>query len=192
MKTFIVTEGAVAGVLMERLVRCHPVLRERRVVVRAADYRSSVWFKSRTLLCLKHVPVAAVFNPETVHPDYLSERRGFAEQYIGEASWTPGDFLIFDVPPNVAVLLFQDEGVMRGVLPAPLSIEDRVRARYEPEVVLAEQLAQAGEGPFLEALAQRLAGADLSGLWRLDALKPLEEFLLRVSEVQPAWSPEAP
>ncbi len=81
---------------------------------------------------------------------------------------------------------------MRAVLPAPLSVEDRVRARYEPEVVLAEQLAQAGEGPFLEALAQRLAGADLSVLWRLDALKPLEDFLLRVSEVQPAWSPEAP
>ena len=191
MKTFIVTEGEVTAVLMERLVRCHPVLRERSVVVRAGEYRTGVMFKTRTLLSVKHVPVAAVFNPETVHPTYLEERRGFAEGYIGEAG-PPDDFLIFDVPPNVAVLLFQDEDVMRAFLPAPLSVEDRVRARYEPEVVLAEQIAQAGEGPFLEALAQRLAQADLSVLWRLDALKPLEDFLLRVSEVQPTWSPEAP
>ena len=191
MKTHIVTEGKLEAVLLERLVRCHPVLRERVIKMHPMENRSSAHIAAGTLLTLRHEPVAHISSPETLSPGLLAERRGFLEWRLGEAG-APEDWLVVDVPPNVAVLLFRDDAIMSAVLPGPLSLEDRIRGRYEPHAVLTELFARAGEGPFPEALMQRIARADLSPLWRLEVLQPLEAFLLRVSRTQEAGRQESP
>lgn len=185
MKAHIVTEGKLEAVLLERLVQCHPVLRERVIKMHPMDYRSSAHFAARTLLVLRHEPVAMINSPETLSPWLLAEQRAFLEWRLGEAG-APEDWLVVLVPPNVAVLLFRDDAIMSAVLPGTLSVEDRIRGRYEPRAVLAELFTRAGEGPFPEALMQRIARADLSSLWRLDVLQPLEAFLLRVSRPREA------
>jgi hypothetical protein len=153
--------------------------------------RSSANRTARTLLVLRHEPVAHISNPETLSPEFLAERRGFLEWRLAEAG-PPEDWLVVDVPPTTAVLLFRDDELMRAVLPGELSFEDRIRGRYEPHAVLTELFARAGEGPFPEALMQRIARADLSPLWRLEVLQPLEAFLLRVSRTQEAGRQEGP
>lgn len=191
MRTYIVTEGKLEAALLERLLKCHPVLEGRRIEVRASGIQSTALFAAHTLLVLRHEPVAVIFSPETVSPDRVEEQRSFPETFLGEVA-APGTLLVLMVPPDVAVLLFQDEGIINAVVPGPLSFEDRIRARYVPRLVLTEQFTRAGEGPFPEALNQRIARADLSPLWRLEVLKPLEDFLLRVSHVQAAGSPASP
>jgi hypothetical protein len=188
MKTHIVTEGKLEAALLERMVQCHPVLRERAIKMHPMDNRSSANMAARTLLVLRHEPVAHISNPETLSPEFLAERRGFLEWRLGEAG-PPEDWMVVDVPPNAAVLLFRDDQLMRAVLPGELSFEDRIRGRYEPRAVLTELFARVGEGPFPEALIKRIFRADLSPLWRLEVLQPLEAFLLRVSRVQEAGSP---
>ncbi|NMO13765.1 hypothetical protein HPC49_05650 [Pyxidicoccus fallax] len=105
-------------------------------------------------------------------------------------SW--GKYLVFMVPPEVESLLFLDEGVVKAVMPVPVSIEDRVRGRYEPLKVLDEIFKWDGEGTPPEVLSQRLANADLSAVWKHELLRPLESFLLEVCFGQPSSSPSAP
>ncbi|MCY1021161.1 hypothetical protein [Pyxidicoccus sp. MSG2] len=188
MRTYIVTEGKLESALLERLVQCHPVLRERVIQMHPMENRTSAHMAARTLLILRHEPVAMINSPETLSPRLLAEQRAFLEWRLGEAG-APEDWLVVLVPPNVAVLLFRDDAIMSAVLPGRLSIEERIRGRYEPRAVLTELFAGAGEGPFPEALIQRIARADLSPLWRLEVLQTLETFLLRVSRVQEAGSP---
>ena len=65
------------------------------------------------------------------------------------------------------------------------SFEQLIRGRYEPNRVLAELFAQAGEKPFPDVLLRRLEQADLSSLWAsVPELRPLEEFLLAKSAAQ--------
>jgi hypothetical protein len=94
------------------------------------------------------------------------------------------------IAPEVAVLLFRDEQLLRSVLPVSPSFEQLIRGRYEPNRVLAELFAQAGEQPFPEVLAQRLDQLDASSLWAAPELRPLEEFLLeKLAAQQPGTAP---
>lgn len=88
------------------------------------------------------------------------------------------------IAPEVAVLLFRDEQLLRSLLPVSPSFEQLIRGRYEPNRVLAELFAQAGEQPFPDALLKRLEQADVSSLWSAPELRPLEEFLLETSAAQ--------
>ncbi|MFP2905689.1 hypothetical protein ACLESD_11660 [Pyxidicoccus sp. 3LFB2] len=191
MKTHIVTEGKLEAALLERLVQCHPVLRHNVIKVRPTGGRSPAHSGARTILILRREPVAMINSPETVSQRLLGEQRAFLEWRLGEAGALE-DWVVVLVPPDVAVLLFRDDAILNAVLPAPLSVEDRIRGRYEPRAVLTETFARAGEGPFPDALIQRIVHTDLTPLWRLEVLQPLEAFLLRVSQPQPTESPATP
>ncbi|MCP3140409.1 hypothetical protein [Pyxidicoccus xibeiensis] len=136
-------------------------------------------------------PVALVASAESVNPYRVADQVALRELYLKEhVPWAK--YLVFMVPPEVESLLFLDEGIVNAVLPGPVSLEDRVRGRYEALKVLEELFARVGEGPLPDVLIQRLAQADLSALWKLELLKPLEAFLLEVCRGQSPPSPSAP
>ncbi len=183
MSAVIVTSGPVATGLMRRLAACHPRLREQGVRVRDNGSSFGATSPARTILMLQRVPVAVVVDADTLLPDLMAERRGWMEFALGQAA-PLSEWRIIQIAPEIAVLLFRDEHLLRSLLPVSPSFEQLIRGRYEPNRVLAELFAQAGEQPFPEALLRRLEQADLSSLWTAPELRPLEEFLLEKSAAQ--------
>jgi hypothetical protein len=111
-------------------------------------------------------------------------------QLILEEFASPREWRILSIVPEIAVLLFRDEHLLRSVVPVSPSFEQLIRGRYEPNRVLAELFAQAGEQPFPEVLVQRLEQLDASSLWAAPELRPLEEFLLeKLAAQQPGATP---
>ncbi|WP_205525568.1 hypothetical protein [Pyxidicoccus trucidator] len=191
MVAFILTETALQMALMERLVKSHPVLRDQDIRMRTD--RGNIAERARSHFVHSTKPVVLVSSPQTVNPRWVANFVEVREEFI-RAAVPMAKFLVLMVPPEVESLLFHDEDVVKAVLPGPVTTEDRVRGRYEALKVLAELFTRAGKAPFPEALIQRLAHADLSRLWRLELLRPLERFLLEVclGQQQPDSSPSAP
>jgi hypothetical protein len=186
MSTYVVTKGPVELAMMKRLVRDHPGLRGRDIQVFARE-RSNLTSVARTILSTSHEPVALIMDTKTIDPDAIAEQRGFAEWHVGAAGLRE-DWEIIHCVPEVVVLLFQDEGVLRSLLPVPLSFEQRIVARYEPKRILSEVFTQAGK-PYPKALIQRLSRTRLSALWKLPVLQPLERFLLGEPQAQHPGNP---
>jgi hypothetical protein len=189
MTAFILTEEPLHVAILERLVKGHPSLRDQDIRVRS--YGGNITGRAMTHFRHSFNPVALVASAESVNPYRVADQVALREGYLLEhVPWAK--FLVFMVPPEVESLLFLDEGVVHTVLPGPVSIEDRVRGRYEALKVLDELFERAGEGPLPEVLIQRLAHADLSSLWKHELLKPLEAFLLEVCFGQSSPSPSGP
>jgi len=189
MSAVIVTSGPVAGGLMRRLVDVHPRLRDRGIRIREDETSEGTSSMARTLLVRQGVPVAVVSDSETLSPRVINERTGMFE-YLLEVVAPPSEWRVLFIAPEVAVLLFRDEQLLRSLLPVSPSFEQLIRGRYEPNRVLAELFAQAGEQPFPDALLKRLEQADVSSLWSAPELRPLEEFLLETSaSQQPGTAP---
>lgn len=190
MSVFIVTPGLVAGKLMRRLVEGHPRLRDRGIRIRAVKGNAGASGEARDILFWQRVPVAVVLDAHTLSPDLMAEQCGWAHLLL-ERVVPPSEWRILAIPPEIAVLLFRDEQLLRPLLPVSPSFEQLIRGRYEPNRVLAELFAQAGEQPFPAALVSRLDQADLSSLWSVaPELRPLEEFLLeKLAAQQPGTAP---
>jgi hypothetical protein len=189
MSVFIVTSGLVAGKLMRRLVNSHPRLRDRGIRIQAAEGRGDAARLGRSILFSEREPVAVVADTDTFSPDLMAEQRGAIEYLLGTAE-SPSEWRVLLIAPEVAVLLFRDEQLLRSVVPVSPSFEQLIRGRYEPNRVLAELFAQAGEQPFPEVLVQRLDQLDASSLWAAPELRPLEEFLLeKLVAQQPGAAP---
>jgi hypothetical protein len=185
MSTSIVTTGHVAGGILKRLVEGHPRLRDQGIEIDVVtDGRGGACMTASSIRNLHHVPVAVVTDSDTLSPDVMAEARGMMEYSIGGLWPSQGQWYVQLISPEVAVLLFRDEQLLRSLLPVSPSFEQLIRGRYEPNRVLAELFAQAGEKPFPDVLLRRLEQADLSSLWSLPELRPLEEFLLAKSAAQ--------
>lgn len=191
MRTVIVTTGRVAGGILRRLVDGHPRLRDQGIEVRAREGRGGAGSSASTIRSLDHVPVAVVADSDTLSPAVMAEEAGMMEFNIGGLGPSLGRWYVQLIPPEVAVLLFRDEQLLRSLLPVSPSFEQLIRGRYEPNRVLAELFVQAGEKPFPDVLLRRLEQADLSSLWSsVPELRPLEEFLLaKLAAQQPGTSP---
>jgi hypothetical protein len=183
MSAYIVTTGAVAGGLFERMVACHPRLRDRGIRVRIATGGGGASSIASNILVLQREPVAVVSDAETLTPDVMAEQRGLMEYIVGGGG-PLSEWRVLLIAPEVATLLFRDEQLLRSVLPVSPSFEQLIRGRYEPNRVLAELFAQAGVKPFPDVLLRRLDQSDLSSLWAAPELRPLEEFLLEKSAAQ--------
>jgi hypothetical protein len=190
MSAVIVTTGVVAGGLLERMVACHLRLRDRGIRVRTAMGGGGAASSARNILLLQNEPVAVVSDADTLTQDVMEEQRGLLEYIVG-AGGPVSEWRVLLIAPEVAALLFRDEQLLRSLLPVSPSFEQLIRGRYEPNRVLAEIFAQAGEQPFPGALLRRLNQADLSSLWALaPELRPLEEFLLeKLAAQQPGTAP---
>ncbi|REG34681.1 hypothetical protein ATI61_103590 [Archangium gephyra] len=190
MSVTIVTPGDVAGKLMRRLVEGHPRLRGRGIQIISTDGNSGASRWARELLYKERVPVAVVRDAQTFSPELIAEQCGWVHLFLSQAA-PPSEWLILPIAPEIAVFLFRDEHLLRPLLPVSPSFEQLIRGRYEPNKVLAEIFAQAGEQPFPEALRRRLDQADLSSLWAVaPELRPLEEFLLgKLAAQQPGTAP---
>jgi len=174
---------------LERMVACHPRLREGGIQVRAANSNGGASRSAREILFWRREPVAVVIDAHTLSPDMMAEQCGWV-QLLLERVAPPSEWRILAVAPEIAVLLFRDEQLLRSLVPVSPSFEQLIRGRYEPNRVLAELFAQAGEQPFPVALLQRLEQADVSALWAAPELRSLEEFLLEKSAArQPGTAP---
>jgi hypothetical protein len=172
----IVTEGQLDEALISSLLRSHPTLRDLSIRVRAAGGRSAAQSKARTILTERREPVALVVDADTVEPRAVQQQRGFLEARLEQASPSE-EWRVILLVPEIEILFFEDEKILQALVPQKPSPEDLIRARYEPRRVLERLLAKAGGRASLEA-SLRL-GVDLEPLWRLEALRPLEEFLLQ-------------
>ncbi len=189
MSVFIVTPGWVAGKLMRRLVEGHPRLRGRGIQIKATESNGGAARSARNILFWKREPVAVVLDAQTLSPDLMAEQEGWVQLILEEFA-SPREWRILSIVPEIAVLLFRDEHLLRSVVPVSPSFEQLIRGRYEPNRVLAELFAQAGEQPFPEVLVQRLEQLDASSLWAAPELRPLEEFLLeKLAAQQPGATP---
>jgi hypothetical protein len=189
MTSFILTQEPLHEAILDRMVKSHPSLREQDIRVRS--YGGNLPGRAKSHFLRSSAPVALVASAESVNPYRVADQLELREGYLREhVPWAK--YLVFMVPPEVESLLFLDEGVVKAVLPGPVSLEDRVRGRYDPLRVLDELFERAGEGPLPEVLIQRLAQADLSAVWKHELLKPLEAFLLEVCFGQPASPPPTP
>ncbi|MFE8600855.1 hypothetical protein [Archangium violaceum] len=190
MSVAIVTPGRVSGKLMRRLVEGHPHLKGRGIRISSTDGNIGTSRVAREILFKERVPVAVVRDAQTFSPELIAEQCGWVHLFLEQAA-PPSEWLILPIAPEIAVLLFRDEHLLRPLLPVSPSFEQLIRGRYEPNKVLAEIFAQAGEQPFPEALVSRMEQADLSSLWALSPeLRPLEEFLLqKLAAQQPNTAP---
>lgn len=184
MSVSLITEGLIEQAMMKRLVRNHPILRCSRIRFVGAGNAISM---GRTLLVRYRDPVALIVDTKTIEPRAIAEQRGLME-WLLERAGDRDEWECVLVTPEVPVLLFQDEDVLRSLLPKPLSFEQRIVARYEPTRVLKEVFTSAGK-PFPKALIQRIAKVNLAALWKLPVLQPLERFLLGGSQPQHPGNP---
>jgi len=185
VRKYIVMDGLVEQAMMKRLVQNHPVLRRRDI--RVGDSEGGSSSVARTLLAVSHCPVAVILDTKTIDRDAIAEQRGFTEWHLGTGGLRE-EWEIIQVVPQVVALLFQGEDILRSLLPTPLSFEQRIVARYEPKRILSEVFTQAGK-PFPQALIRRISRANLSPLWKLEVLQPLERFLLGGSQPQHPGNP---
>ncbi len=189
MSVFIVTSGWVAGKLMRRLVEGHPRLRGRGIQIQAAESNGGASRLARDIVFWQRKPVAVVLDAQTLSRDLMAEQEGWVQLLLEEFA-SPREWRIMSIVPEIAVLLFRDEQLLRSVVPVSPSFEQLIRGRYEPNRVLAELFAQVGEQPFPEVLIQRLDQLDASPLWAAPELRPLEEFLLeKLAAQQPGAAP---
>jgi hypothetical protein len=189
MTAFILTEEPLQVAILERLVRSHPALGPQDIRVRYSE--GDIAARARNHFMHSSNPVALVSSGYFLHPNDVRVEAALRESYL-RGHVPHAKFLVFMVTPEIESLLFQDEGIVNAVLPGPVSIEDRVRGRYEPHKVLGELFSRAGEEDFTDALIQRLAHVDFSALWKLEMLKPLEDFLLEVTFGRASPSPTSP
>jgi hypothetical protein len=191
MSVVVITESPVARRLAERLVACHPVLRERQIEFRDTEGRHPTISKAHTILFERHMPVAILADADQDREgeeDADYDQRGLIESILFDvASFRAWRVLLFE--PSMDVLLFRDEALRRAILPVEPTEKQLRRARRRPKRVLAELFAQAGEQDWVHALIQRLDQVDPSVLWTTSKkLKCLESFLLRRARVLPASS----
>lgn len=189
MSVVIITESPVARKLTERLVACHPVLRERQIEFRDTEGRHPTISKAHTILSVKHMPVAILADADQDREgeeDADYDQRSLIESILFDvASFRAWRVLLFE--PSMDRLLFRNEALRRAVLPVEPTEKQLRRARRRPKRVLAELFAQAGEQDWTQALIQRLDQVDPSVLWTTSKkLKCLESFLLRRARAQPA------
>ncbi|HEX8701685.1 MAG TPA: hypothetical protein VF815_22850 [Myxococcaceae bacterium] len=173
MSMYVLTDGPVQCAMLKRMVRGHPLLRRRKIKVFEDSGTPAVG--ARHIMIETGDPTAWVAGTKTIDPGGIAEKRGYAEYFLGGGGPREMWHLTL-VVPETTVLLFQNKQVLQSLLPGPLSFEQRIVARYEPTRILSEVFAQAGK-PFPGALVRRIARADLSPLWKLSLLQPLERFL---------------
>ena len=183
MSAVIVTDGAFAQLLLEQMVRQHPLLRSRELRVSDAGEWSGAQSKARTILVLKHQPVALVADAGAFEPEGITEQRCFLEWGLEQVA-PRHRWRVILLIPQVEGLLFRNERLLRALVEDMPSFEQTIRARYEPRRVFAELMRHEGRRSLPAVLPQRLAQAELMPLWALPEFLPLESFLLEKSAAQ--------
>lgn len=186
MSIVILTEAPVTRKLVERLIDCHPLLHGQDIQLREPDSRSGVISRARTILIVRHEPVAVVADADQVDPEEDEEynQRALMKHLIGKAA-PLSEFRVLFFRPCTEALFFRYESLRRALLPVEPSEQQLRRARRRPKRVLAELFAQSAEGPYPEALLKRLDRVDPSVLWSHRKFKRLESFLLRKVGIRP-------
>jgi hypothetical protein len=190
VKVKLFAEGNLNAALLERLVACHPRMREQGVGVYARETRSSVASGGQTSLSRWGLPTAVVVNVADSRDSVWMQRWELESELIMVAPTTEWRIVLLE--PGVEGLLLRERGLLRELLPGEPSAEQLERARSEPRQVLAELYAQAGQKDYPQALLRRLSEVDLSPLWATPELHPLEEFLLEKLYAPPPPRPYPP
>jgi hypothetical protein len=185
VSVIVITESPLANKLVERLIDCHPLLCDRHIERREAESRYATSSKARTILLLKHLPVAVVADADRGYKeDEEYGQRALLEGLLDMAA-SRREWRVIYFDPSIELLLFRDEALRRALLPVEPTEKQLRRARRKPKRVLAELFAQVGEQNWAQALIRRLEQVDPSVLWATKKLKRLESFLLKRTQAEP-------
>lgn len=105
MRVTLVTQGASATVLLEQLVASSPQLRDRGIEVKDGEGVYGVFSMARTILSVRHEPVAVVIGTDTDDPEEVAEDQVLFEGLLGEAAPASEWRLVLLAPRLEALLL---------------------------------------------------------------------------------------
>jgi hypothetical protein len=181
MKAYIVVEGESDEALIQAMLKARKL--GRQVQVMCSHGESSALALARTLLAVKHVPVALVLDAGGTSLQQVDEQRRYLESMLGLAGPREAWEVILLVP-EVEAVFFQVPGLWESMGLPPLSEVQKERARYEPKSVLQESLAK---GP---RRGRRVSPLDhlsrqpryCEEIWKLEPFTRVASFLERVGE----------
>ena len=181
MNCYIVAESENDVLLLQTLLG--PELKHYNGSVRVLNRhpRSSVLSTAQMLRVARHQPVALVLDANTVNPGLINDQKDWVVAYMGE----PHRGLLWDVflaVPALGVLLAPSQQFLEALLGGPVTVEQAVRARYEPGAVLDELTAERGISR--ADLLKRLAAMDLTPLRERSPIPELKAFLERASRLK--------
>jgi hypothetical protein len=170
---YVLVETDTAEVLLAKLL--HGEQQAGCLSVRFIAPSSSLYAGARTLLAVRHEPVAVVLDADSTNPAAANRRRWDAEEVIG---WTvhAAPFRLLIVVPALEALLFRrpDAIARAGGHPAPDVLE---LGRFSPRDAL-EKLERNGLG---RGASQKIIGtlndADVAALRAESPVRELLEFL---------------
>jgi hypothetical protein len=158
----------------------HRGIRNARVFV--SQGKSSAQSLARSLLGVKHLPVALIMDADESDPEKVQEQGRQLETLLGMVAPREEWELILMVP-EIESVFFQVPGLLETIgLPGPSPVQQE-RARYKPKQVLTELLAHTSRKARqpLE-LARRLPSAAYDKLWTYESFARLESFISRFDE----------
>lgn len=173
----VVCEGPADALLLRRLLEPEVPGDDSRVHIIEAGGWSLADSTARSILAVRHEPVALVVDADGTSPEVVEERRRFLEESLGAVSTSPNLFRVFLFVPEMEAIVFQGttpdqlkKHLKRGI-PYPLPAEMKLEARYAPRRVLESIGITPGK------LQQLLATMDLSSAKETTIARDLRKFV---------------
>jgi hypothetical protein len=183
MKCYVVTVGPNNATLLQALLEKEFAATEFEI--RFADQRSEAISRARTLLVTRRWPLAFVEDAETTSELRLAEQRVNLEEVLGLVGGRD-QFTVILAKPALTGCLFLDEEGLRTYFEGRITLEQWIRARFEPTKVLQELLPDRNPPGFAEDLRLLAKMLDRDKLLAFPALQSLLQFIERARELTPA------
>jgi hypothetical protein len=172
MNVNVLTEGNFGGMLLAKLIAEEQGRSE--VEIKVLGGKSSLYSVARTLLGVRGIPVAVVFDADTPEPDAALERQREAEEVIGDvAGRIP--FRVLVAVPVLEVLFFQRPELVRRVFGEAVTEHVMELAELSPRRALRKL---APDKPFENVRIDLLRAMDHSDVQALRRDSPLIRDLL--------------
>lgn len=172
MACYVITEEPEGVALLTELLRPDFDLEQGEVSILAGGGESGADALARSILAVRHEPVALVVDADTVEPGRVRESRRFLEYSLGE--FGGAGFGVFLAEPSLDSLLFNDRAIIEALTGRRPTDEQMLRGHYEPRRILEELLPNGLRGA---RLAERLPEIDLSSLRTHPLIEDLRKFI---------------
>jgi hypothetical protein len=194
MKQVLLVQGKAAVVFFRRLLE--PDLGHEVEVVSGGIWANGVGRLGRQEVADGCI-TGLVVDAESLDPLRIQWMRWAMEEYLMQKG-PPEMWRVFLVVPELEVLFFQNEEVLRQLLEHPLTPEQRERARTEPRQVLIEASGWEDRYGLEKNLSARLEQMDFTSLRALPLREEIvsfyrtrPEYLRRFLEMEPSERREA-
>lgn len=180
-QVYVVTEGQLDVQLLKRLL---PVELAKNVVFVAGGGISDAQSLARSILAVRHRPVALVLDADTVDPDSIKERELINQELLQYAA-AGAPFKILLAVPTIESILFQDRSGLEQLTKHKFTDVEWAQAEFVPKTVLQKVLSQPGQSQKLDELIQGITERMVARLRQHPLVRELEAFLVEVSAMLP-------